>query len=482
MGPLPAAAAAPAQRHRMPPQRGAQRAARRTVAALAALVAFLAVLAVVPLATAEPAEAHDLYYWKTVRTCIVDPPINHCTTKRVRLPAHHSHPPPPTTPPNPPTEEDLWGTTTTTAAPPPTTQPKQCPAGSHRYGNGCHSHGFTPPSCGTGTWTPHAGHSITFLQPCPTTPPRKCADGYSGTPPSCVKDKPKVCPDGQTGTPPNCTEPNKNGKGSGGSGGTTTTDDSPRKCDGSEWHQNFWHQHGSSGCHQTGTKHCPDGQHEHVHGSQQCHTLGKSTKNASGTHSGWTDHCASGEHSHEHSGSCHTATSESAECAKNYTYSYSTQKCELDTGLKIFQRGTRLYVAGTGEVLCTFTGGRLAKNAANKILKEVNDFSKWLFGAGVELTIESPCDQAWGWYEKHMENTLEFKPETVDPDDSGGSQQPTPDQDDPDGDYDGDGKTTAEEAHEAALRYEAGELTDAEYYRIIYKSWCDRGDSYYCGK
>ncbi len=64
----------------------------------------------------------------------------------------------------------------------------------------------------------------------------------------------------------------------------------------------------------------------------------------------------------------------------------------------------------------------------------------------------------------------------------GSSQQPQPDQNDPDGDYDGDGKTTAEEAHEAALRYEAGELSDAEYYRIIYKSWCDRGDSYYCGK
>ncbi len=71
-----------------------------------------------------------------------------------------------------------------------------------------------------------------------------------------------------------------------------------------------------------------------------------------------------------------------------------------------------------------------------------------------------------------------------DDDGSGGSsQQPTPNQqDDPDGDYDGDGKTSAEEAHEAALRYEAGELIDAEYYRIIYKSWCDRGDSYYCGK
>ncbi len=61
----------------------------------------------------------------------------------------------------------------------------------------------------------------------------------------------------------------------------------------------------------------------------------------------------------------------------------------------------------------------------------------------------------------------------------GSSQQPTPDPDDPDGDYDGDGETTAEEAHEASLRHEAGELTDAEYYRIIYKFFCD---SYYCGK
>ena len=175
--------------------------------------------------------------------------------------------------------------TPATTAPPPATAPRQCPAGTHRYGNGCHSHSFTPP-CGTGTWTPHAGHTAKQRLPCP--PPPKC-------------------PDGQTGTPPNCTEPNKNSKGGGGSGGTTTTDDSPRKCDGSEWHQNFWHQHGSSGCHQTGTKHCPDGQHEHVHGSQQCHTLGKSAKNASGTHSGWTDHCAAGHHSHEHNGSCHAA-------------------------------------------------------------------------------------------------------------------------------------------------------------------------------
>ena len=102
----------------------------------------------------------------------------------------------------------------------------------------------------------------------------------------------------------------------------------------------------------------------------------------------------------------------------------------------------------------------------------------------MEFTIESPCDQLWDKYEEHVADTLEFKPETVDPEDADDDSdpEPTPDQNDPDGDYNGNGKTSAEEAHEASLRYEAGELTDAEYYRIIYKSWCDRGDSYYCGK
>ena len=197
---------------------------KRPLAALCALLAFMAVLVAVPLATAEPAEAHDVYYWKTVRTCIVDPPINHCTTERVRVPAHHKHLPATCpagtsgTPPNCVADKP----TTTTDAPPPTTQPKQCPAGSHRYGNGCHSHGFTPPSCGTGTWIPHAGHSITFLQPCPTTT-------TTDAPPPTTQ--PKQCPDGQTGTPPNCTEPNKNGKGGGsgsggdGSGSGTNPDD-----------------------------------------------------------------------------------------------------------------------------------------------------------------------------------------------------------------------------------------------------------------
>ncbi len=65
-------------------------------------------------------------------------------------------------------------------------------------------------------------------------------------------------------------------------------------------------------------------------------------------------------------------------------------------------------------------------------------------------------------------------------DDSGGSnQQPTPDPDDPDGDYDGDGKTTAEEATEAAIKHQAGEITDAEYTRILRRYWCGSGDPSY---
>ena len=40
-----------------------------------------------------------------------------------------------------------------------------CPSGSHRFGNGCHSHGFTAP-CGDGTWVPHPGHTPIQQTPC----------------------------------------------------------------------------------------------------------------------------------------------------------------------------------------------------------------------------------------------------------------------------------------------------------------------------
>ncbi|WP_420609994.1 hypothetical protein [Candidatus Poriferisodalis sp.] len=77
-------------------------------------------------------------------------------------------------------------------------------------------------------------------------------------------------------------------------------------------------------------------------------------------------------------------------------------------------------------------------------------------------------------------------PPGTDDDDSGdGSDadpEPEADPNDPDGDYDGDGKTTGEEAHEASNKWLAGEITDAEYYRIIYKFFCDSGDTSYCGK
>ncbi len=69
-----------------------------------------------------------------------------------------------------------------------------------------------------------------------------------------------------------------------------------------------------------------------------------------------------------------------------------------------------------------------------------------------------------------------------DSDDSDADPEPTPDPDDPDGDYDGDGTTSAQEANEAAIKHQAGEITDAAYIRILKKFWCDRGDTDYCGK
>ena len=47
-----------------------------------------------------------------------------------------------------------------------------CTGGSHRFGDGCHTHGFTPPAgqCGTGkTWAPHAGYRPVALPACKTT-------------------------------------------------------------------------------------------------------------------------------------------------------------------------------------------------------------------------------------------------------------------------------------------------------------------------
>ena len=92
MGPLPAAGAAPAQTHRTSPHRRTQPTARRTLAALAALLVAASTLTVI---AAQPAAAHDVWYWGTVQRCAYDPFAgNQCWNEKARVPAHHSHPPP----------------------------------------------------------------------------------------------------------------------------------------------------------------------------------------------------------------------------------------------------------------------------------------------------------------------------------------------------------------------------------------------------
>ena len=60
-------------------------------------------------------------------------------------------------------------------------------------------------------------------------------------------------------------------------------------------------------------------------------------------------------------------------------------------------------------------------------------------------------------------------------DGSDADPEPTPDPND----YDGDGTTTAEEATEAAIKHQAGEITDAEHTRILRRYWCGSGDPSY---
>ncbi|WP_420610329.1 hypothetical protein [Candidatus Poriferisodalis sp.] len=64
---------------------------------------------------------------------------------------------------------------------------------------------------------------------------------------------------------------------------------------------------------------------------------------------------------------------------------------------------------------------------------------------------------------------------------SGGSgQQPTPDPNDPDGDYDGNGETEHHELERAGQRLEDGEITGEDFIRIWRKYACDSGDTFEC--
>ncbi len=556
MGPLPAAGAAPGQTQRTSPRRRTQPTVRRTLAALGALLAFMAVLAVVPLATAEPAEAHT----KTVKRCSYDPFTNvqQCWNETVA----HTHrtipdnPPPDTTPkpekcptgttgtppnclpipptndpaPDPEDKECPAGTTGTPpnckTQPPPEcpagqtgtwpnckTPPKTCPAGQHSNGGAgknCHSHSFTPPHCGTGTWSPGHGHTPVPLKPCPK--PKTCADGYSGTPPNCVKDKPK------TTQPPRCAtgwhqhllgaERNRGG-------GTPTGCHlaSGSHC-GDRMHE---HVHGSQNCHRALnqcepggannslgclTEHCPTGHHEHTHGSGDCHPSGTKhcedgehnhslsgmaadevfRTNGGGCHPASQVHCTVGQHQHGDSG-CHGLSHSACKdgehehaSAKRPNIAYYTCHPKTDVHYQVSTLDRLLLPP----IFC----GLPTRKITDALLRIA-------IRGGCKEMLDKGFENEENYYEllnKEHDAEVDQNDDTDDDsgsgssDDNSGGGQPQADPNDPDGDYDGDGKTTAEEAHEASLRYEAGELTDAEYYRIIYKSWCDRGDSYYCGK
>ena len=180
---------------------------KRTLAALAALLTFATVLAVVPLATAEPAQAHNCVetYGSNAYTYGSAPGANnghghYCGIRKPTTTTPTTTTAPPTTTTTPPivprcdagkhihSYRGTWCHANHTKAnndcrlhradgthianPCTTTTTVACTAGHHHSGTGCHTHGFTPPAdqCGTGkTWAPHAGHTPIRLPACKTT-------------------------------------------------------------------------------------------------------------------------------------------------------------------------------------------------------------------------------------------------------------------------------------------------------------------------
>ena len=139
---------------------------KRLIAALCAALTFAAVLAVVPLATAQPAEAHE---------CALG----------------QSHNGGPNGLSNPNNGHLYCWTTPTTAPKKPTTttQPKSCPSGQHSNGGAgknCHAnHDYSKIPCGTGTWTPGHGHSAVKRPAC-----KNGGDGHPGGADNEEEDKP----------------------------------------------------------------------------------------------------------------------------------------------------------------------------------------------------------------------------------------------------------------------------------------------------
>ena len=277
----------------------------------------------------------------------------------------------------------------------------------------------------------------------------------------CKTPEPKKCPDGQTGTPPNC-QPEKDDKDGTGTKGTRSN--RPNQTE------------------------CPKilGTHPHLDREQHNHKL----------MSGTMARCHDASDGHRHSdGTRHSSgtvdldkdTAPGQECPTNYVYNGSV--CELETGLKIVQRGGNLVWSGTGEVLCTLTGGGIASKVVNGIVKNVPKAAKWFAEKGVEQIIEHPCDRAWDELQEFSTSQV-FDPETVPPvqnddsdDDDSGHPGGTDKEKPPALDYDDDddGKIDDAERQKAENDYKSNKLDPAEYERINSRWLCDN-DGIECDK
>ena len=339
------------------------RRSQRRRAPCAIFLLFAAVLVTVPAATADEAAAHD----QTEQRCDYDPLTNVPFNCR-QVPVTHTH-------------------TAPIIAPPPDTTPRppSCPSGQHSNGGAgrnCHAHSFTPPSCGTGTWSPGHGHTPVPQRPCPpptttTPPPPSCPSGqhsnggagrnchaHSFTPPSCGTGTwspghghtpvprrpcpPRECSSTQhdhgttschTETPANhhCTNTDHH-QHPHGTGTCHSSTPSNHHCSSTA------HWHGSTSCHPEtpANHHCETTEHQHPHGSGTCHANTATIHHCTGTaHThGSTNchtstptnhHCDAAEHQHTHgAGGCHTNTATSHHCTGTGHWHGSTS-CHTET-------------------------------------------------------------------------------------------------------------------------------------------------------
>lgn len=424
---------------------------KRTAAAFAAIVVLLPLLVFVdtPAAT-----AHDLYHYENQQQqrCAYDPFAgNQCWTEtvKVRVPSHHSHPPPqcptgttgtppdcypippandpvPTIPTIPDVNDPNYGeddepedttpptTAAPTTAPPTTAAPPPCYWPDHSHGTTCHAwHGEAP--CGTGTWSPHSGHTPVQRPPCPTTPPDDDNSGDDDGDDSTTT-VPTECPDGE----------HRHALETLVSHVERMSDCHPAVANGHCPEFQHEHVHGSGACHPlsvngTSHSHCPRGHHQHSHGESDCHHKD-------------TQHCEDGEHSHGPGDPCHDIRlhpyihEECTDGQHNHRglvfpevkgcHDESTQHNTGD-----LTRTEEFVFDATGEIICYPAGGAVFK-AAKLVAKGAAWLKRLLSRAPVEQGIKTGsrigCDALYDRLvtEEVRQNEAEKKKEHDELDDS----------------------------------------------------------------